>query len=120
MRRRDRPFVLYRGGQVTWRLRPRNFRGWIEFAIWLALLGPIVLWLLDHVETRWQGRDFHTGLVLFAAMVVIWLIGGLWWMLARAELVNVVEVERQREWERRKREREARRAEAREHERQGD
>jgi len=34
--------------------------------------------------------------------VIVWLVAGLWWMLARAEVIRVVEIKRQKQYARRK------------------
>lgn len=106
MRGKDKPFVMYRRGPGYFTIVPRGVMGWSQFAVWMALLGALVAWFADHVETSGQGGDFFDGLVLFAIGVFVWVVAGLWWMIARAEVVDIVELMRDRQRERRKRRRE--------------
>jgi len=109
MRERDKPFVLYRGGLVSLLIVPRGIRGWGQFALWLGLCVPLFVWLGDHVRNHPDGPDYLAGVMLFVFGVIVWLIGGLWWMLARAEVIEMVEVRRSRQYERWERERARRR-----------
>jgi uncharacterized membrane protein len=104
MGRKAKPFVLYLGGLIPW-IVPRGLKGWAQFFVWLALLIPLVLWLDSHVLSVRDNPDFGTGLFLFFVGVAGWLIAGLWWMLAHAEVVFVVEIRRKKQYERRERER---------------
>ncbi len=108
MRERNRPFVLYIGGLTGYWIKPRGGRGWVQFILWLALLVPLVLWVVDHAAQPHAKSDHAAGFVLFGAGVLAWLVGGLWWMLARAEVVQMVEVRRARQYARREKEREER------------
>lgn len=107
---RDRPFVLYVGGMLGWHVVPRGIKGWTQFVIWLALLTPLVMWLGEHLAAQHKSGDYMAGLMLFVFGVMAWLIGGLWWMLSRAEVIQMVEVRRTKQYERWERERERRRA----------
>lgn len=109
MSSKDRPFVLYVGGMLGWHLVPRGIKGWTQFLIWLALLVPLVMWLADHLAAQHGKGEYMAGLLLFAFGVLAWLIGGLWWMLSRAEIVEMVEVRRQKQYARWEQEREERR-----------
>jgi hypothetical protein len=109
MRQKRKPFVLYKGGVLRYMVVPRGIRGWTQFVLWLAMLAPLVLWFVDHVTDPRKGHEFGASVVLFATGIVAWLIGGLWWMLARAELVYVVEIRRQKQYARWEKERERRR-----------
>lgn len=105
MRDRNKPFVVYRRGRSNFSIRPRGIKGWAQFAAWLAMLVPGIVWLDGHVDSHMRPADYLAGLFLFCLGIVIWLIAGLWWMLARAEAVDVVELRRQQQYERRARER---------------
>ncbi len=105
MRDRNKPFVVYRRGWASFSIWPRGIRGWAQFAVWLAMLVPGIAWFAEHVDSRLSGSDYGAGIVVFCMGVVIWLVGGLWWMLARAETVDVVELRRQKQYERRERKR---------------
>ena len=102
MRAQVKPFIVYEGGVVPYRIVPRGWKGWAQFGLWLALLTPLLVWLANHVRTQQSGADFGTGVFLFLMAVTVWLVAGLWWMLARAEVIRVVEIKRQKQYERRK------------------
>lgn len=106
---KGKPFVLYTGGWLTAMIVPRGAKGWAQFAIWIALLIPLASWLPDHIALTRGRPEFTAGLLLFLAGVVVWLICGLWWMLSRAEVINMVEIRRQRNYDRIQRERERQR-----------
>lgn len=100
MPNRVRPFVLYTGGWLNFMIVPRGVKGWAQFAIWIALLVPLVLWLDGHLDSSRTGPAYGDGLLLFFAAAAAWLIGGLWWMLANSEVVSVVELRRERQYDR--------------------
>ena len=106
MRDRVKPFVMYRRGPGNFTIVPRGALGWFQFAVWLALLGALVVWFADHVELNGRGPEFFYGVALFAIGVFVWMVAGLWWMIARAEIVEVAELMRDRQRERRKQRRE--------------
>jgi hypothetical protein len=110
MRSKDRPFVLYVGGMLGWHLVPRGMRGWTQLVIWLALLAPLVMWLSTHLAAGQSQGDNIAAVMLFAFGVAAWLVGGLWWMLSHAEIVEMVEVRRKKQYARWERERRHRRA----------
>lgn len=106
MRDKVKPFVMYRRGPANFTIVPRGALGWFQFAVWMALLGALVVWFADLVELNGKGADFYHGLALFGIAVFVWVVAGLWWMMARAEIVEVAELMRDRQRERRKRRRE--------------
>ncbi len=106
MRDKDKPFVMYRRGPANFTIVPRGTSGWCQFAVWLALLGALVVWFADHVGVNSDGAEFFYGIVLFGIGVFVWMVAGLWWMIARAEIVEVAELMRDRQRERRKQRRE--------------
>lgn len=110
--RQDKPFIIYEGGALPFVIVPRGWKGWSQFAIWLALLAPLVLWLSNHMQTPQSGTDFGTGVFLFIMGLTIWLVSGLWWAVVRAEVIRMVEIRRQKQYARRKLAREQARAEA--------
>ena len=99
---RRKPFVLYTGGRLPFVIVPRGMTGWTLFAMWVALLAPLMTWLDDHLDTSRTGPAFGDGLLLFFGALAAWLIGGLWWMLANSEIVSVVELRRERQYQRMK------------------
>lgn len=102
MRRKDMPFVVYRRGPGSFTIIPRGLKGWAQFAVWLALLLPLVLWFADHAPPQTAGEFAHYGLVLFVIGLLAWFASGIWWMLARGEVIDVVELQRDRQRARRK------------------
>ncbi|MFO6446220.1 hypothetical protein ACLBKU_03660 [Erythrobacter sp. NE805] len=110
---KQRPFVVYVGGAIAYRIAPRGLRGWLHLLVWLALLVPAILWLDEHLDSPLTRSEYAAGLLLFAVGVVAWLIGGIWWMLAHGEIVQVVEIKRKRQYERLRRARERERGEER-------
>jgi hypothetical protein len=105
MRGKDKPFVMYRRGPASFTIVPRGFVGWSQFAVWLALFAGLVMWFVDHVQRNGRGAEYYDGLVLFAIGVFVWMVTGLWWMMARAETIEVAELIRDRQKEQRKRRR---------------
>lgn len=108
MRDRDKPFVMYYRGPVSFSLVPRGLKGWLQAAIWVAVLGILVAWFSNHTGPGIDGTGYAAALFLFCMGVLAWLIGGVWWMVAHSERVDVSEMlrdrQRQRQRERRQRE----------------
>jgi hypothetical protein len=102
MRERAKPFVVYRRETGFFTIMPRGLIGWAQFAVWIALLVPLVIWFFGHLEIHSDGREFFDGLGLFFIGMLAWLIGGIWWMLARGEVVDVALLMRRRYMEQRK------------------
>jgi len=105
MRDKDKPFVMYRRGSGNFTIVPRGVAGWSQFAVWLALLGVIVVWFADHVDVSSNDTAFYDGLALFGIGMIGWLIAGAWWMVAHAEVVDIAELMRDRQMAERKRRR---------------
>lgn len=105
MRDKDKPFVMYRRGPANFTIVPRGPLGWSQFAAWMALLAALSVWFADHAETNAKGAAFYEGLTLFVLGIIAWLIAGLWWMIARSEVIEVAELMRDRQLARRKRRR---------------
>jgi hypothetical protein len=106
MRDRDKPFVMYRRGPGNFTIVPRGVVGWFQFAVWIALFAALTVWFVDHVGANGDGGAFYDGLALFGVGVIAWLIAGLWWMIARAEIIDIAELMRDRQMAARKRRRE--------------
>lgn len=102
MQSQVKPFIVYEGGVLPYLIVPRGWKGWGQFTLWLALMTPLLVWLADHIQTKQSGSDFAIGMVLFLMGVIVWLVAGLWWMLARAEVIRMVEIKRQKQYARRK------------------
>lgn len=106
MRDRDKPFVMYRRGPASFTIVPRGVAGWCQFAVWMALLGALVIWFVGHSKASGSSADVSDGFLLFVIGVFLWVVAGLWWMIARAEIIDVAELIRDRQRQRRKRQRE--------------
>lgn len=104
MRDQDKPFVLYRRGPMNFTIVPRGISGWAQFGLWMALLVPLVVWFDAYAASRGEGAPIDAGLALFLGAMLVWTVGGVWWMRARAEVVDVAEMLRlKREAERKPR-----------------
>lgn len=103
MRRKDKPFVLYRRGPASFTIMPRGLKGWAQFGVWLGLAGALVVWLVKHVIAPNKGETLAETLFVFGFVMLGWMILGYWWMRAHAEEVDVVVLKRDRQRARRKR-----------------
>jgi hypothetical protein len=92
MREKDKPFVMYRRGPGSFSIAPRNGKGWRQMAIWQALLAPILGGFIWFMVDRPQGTSFYIGLALYLVAMAGWGIGGMLWMRARAEVVDLNEL----------------------------
>lgn len=102
---RDAPFVVYRRQTGFFTIVPRGRKGWIQVGAWIALLIPLVIWFAGHSEAPLGKRDLVDGLGLFCIGIVAWLIGGIWWMLAHGEVIDMAELMRDKYMKERKRRR---------------
>lgn len=102
MRKKGKPFVVYKRAPGHFTIVPRGLSGWLQFTAWMVLLGALALWFASHLDANPEGADFGFGVLLFCAGLIGWLAGLLWWMLARAEVVDVVVLERDRRMAERK------------------
>jgi hypothetical protein len=104
MRDEDKPFVMYRRGTLNFTIVPRGVKGWTQSAVWMALLVPLLLWFTDYAAKHSEGADFYIGLALYLGGMLAWTVGGIWWMKARAEVVDLQELLKlKRELDRKKR-----------------
>lgn len=111
MPKRDKPFVIYRGGWIDYMIVPKGLVGWMQFLIWLALLVPMALWFMDHSKVH-EGPDLANGQLLLVFGILFWLLGGIWWMSVRATVVDVPVLRRDRQRERQRERLERRRKES--------
>ena len=104
MRDQDKPFVMYRRGPWNFNIVPRGVSGWTQFGVWMALLAPPTIAFAVYAETREGRPEFWIALALYLAATLVWSLAGIWWMKARAEVIDVEAMLRQkREDERQKR-----------------
>lgn len=87
MSKRDRPFAIYKrpSGMIT--IVPRGILGWLQVLVWLGLLGALWVWFIDHFTSAYDTTDWWSA-VLFVCGLVAWLICFLWWVHARAEVID--------------------------------
>lgn len=105
MRDKDAPFVVYRRGPGSFYIVPRGAAGWTQLSVLVALLALLVMWFIDHVGLTASGAERSQAVALLVFGLAMWGIGGLWWMLAHAEVVDVAELTRDRQRQARKHQR---------------
>lgn len=105
LRDRDAVFVVYRRKSGFFTIVPRGPKGWAQLGGWIALLVPPIIWFFRLVQSNPDDRVFFDGLMLLCTGAVVWLVGGIWYMLARGETVDVAELTRKKFMENRKRRR---------------
>jgi hypothetical protein len=92
MRDKDKPFILTRYGRVGFNIEPRGARGWRLMLTWLALPLPLIGGIAMFAH-RWPASPaYGTALAVFSLAMAVWAIGGVMWMRARAEVVDVEEL----------------------------
>lgn len=89
MRDADKPFVMYRRSRYNFNIVPRGAKGWVQLAIWLALLVPPTVAFEIYAETREGTREFYVALGLYLLMAAIWTLALIRWTMARAEVIDV-------------------------------
>lgn len=103
MRDADKPFVMYRRGRFNFTIVPRGTAGWVQFAVWMALLVPLTGWFVVHAEAAEGTPQFWVGLALFLGATLVWSVAMIRWMQARAEVVDLQEMLRLKREQERKR-----------------
>jgi hypothetical protein len=104
MREEDKPFILTRYGWGGFNIEPRNARGWRLMLTWLALPLPLIGGFALFAEKQSESPAFAAVLAVFIFAMALWGIGGVMWMRARAEVVDVQALLRlKREQERKQR-----------------
>ncbi len=104
MRDEDKPFILIRHRWGGFNIEPRNARGWRLMLTWIALPLPLLGGFALLVQKQPEGPVFVAALSGFIIAMAAWAIGGIIWMRARAEVVDVQELLRlKREQERKRR-----------------
>lgn len=92
MRDSEKPFVLYRRGPMNFHIVPRGIKGWVQFGIWMAMLAPPTIAFTFYAEAHEGTPQFWVGLALYLVATLIWAVAGIWWMKARAEVIDVEEM----------------------------
>lgn len=103
MRDEDKPFVMYRRGTLNFTIVPRGVKDWTQFAVWMALLVPMMIVFTIYAEAHEGTPPFYIALVLLVAATLVLSIAMILWMKARAEMVDVAELLRLKREEERKR-----------------
>jgi hypothetical protein len=89
MRDQEKPFILTRYRWGGFNIEPRNARGWRLMLTWLALPLPLIGGFALFTEKQPDSPAFAAVLAVFVLAMAIWAIGGIIWMRARAEVVDV-------------------------------
>lgn len=105
MRDEDKPFVLTRYNRFLFNIAPRNLWGWLQMGVWMALLAPVVYVFHRYTDGLTDASRLRLASAAFFAASTAWLIAGVWWMKARAEVVDVARVRREQRMTERKRRR---------------
>jgi hypothetical protein len=106
MRDQEKPFILTRYRWGGFNIEPRNARGWRLMLTWLALPLPLIAGFALFAEKQPDSPAFAAVLAVFILGMALWGVGGIIWMRARAEVVDVQALLRlKREQERKQRRR---------------
>jgi hypothetical protein len=104
MRDQGKPFVLYRKGPMNFSIVPRGSRGWTQFGVWMVVFAVPTIAFAIYAEAHEGRPGFWVALALYLAATLIWSLASIWWMKARAEVVDVNELLKlKREADRKKR-----------------
>jgi hypothetical protein len=96
MRDADKPFVMYRRSAWNFTIMPRGRSGWTQFAAWMVVFALPTIAFAVYAE-RFEGTPHvWTALALYLAGVMVWSIASLRWMKARAEVIDVTDMLRQK------------------------
>lgn len=102
--RNEKPFILVRRGRFIFNITPRNASGWIQMGVWMALFAAMTAGFSRFDEARPAGSTFGAADAAFLVCVLVWAIGGVWWMRARSEVVDLEQMLKlKREAERKRR-----------------
>lgn len=88
MRGREEPFIVCRRGPGSFTFRPRGKKGWLQICVWAAAVLPLLAWFSGHASPAATGDDFLPALFLLCMGILAWVIGGLWWVFAHAEVID--------------------------------
>ena len=104
MRDADKPFVMYRRGPWNFTIVPRGTRGWTQFGVWMAIFALPTIAFAVYAEAHEGEPEFFVALVLYLLATLLWSLAVVIWMKARAEVIDVTDILRQkREMERKRR-----------------
>lgn len=89
MRDEDKPFVCVRGG-VSFNITPRNAKGWLYTALWLApalVLALAFAWIMD--GDPGEQRDTVMAVVGFILLMTTWAVAMARWMYVRSHVIDL-------------------------------
>jgi hypothetical protein len=89
MRDEDKLFVLYRKSPMNFNVSPRGLKGWIQLGIWIALLVPPTFALARYAHLHEGRPELTVAITLYALYILVWTLGGIAWIRARAEIVDL-------------------------------
>lgn len=91
----EKPFILIRRNRFIFNITPRNASGWWQMGIWTVLLAPVVFLFHRYTDGLAEGPQLTRAVAVFLLATTVWAVGGIWWMKARAEVVDVEQLLRQ-------------------------
>ncbi|WP_143737007.1 hypothetical protein [Erythrobacter tepidarius] len=104
MRDGDKPFLMFRRNWFIHNITPRNASGWMQMGVWMALFAAMTVGFAAFDSARPADSTFGAPDAVFLVGLLVWTVGGIWWMKSRAEVIDANEVIRQkREAERKSR-----------------
>jgi hypothetical protein len=89
MRDQEKPFILFRRNRFIYNITPRNASGWIQKGVWKALFLAMIAGFAAFDGIRPADSTFGSEDAVFLLAVLAWAIGSIWWMRARAEVIDV-------------------------------
>lgn len=96
MREQEKPFILFRRNRFIYNITPRNASGWMQMGVWMALFAAMTVGFAAFDSARPADSAFGAPDAVFLVSLLVWTVGGIWWMKARAEVIDVNEVIRQK------------------------
>lgn len=87
----EKMFVAYRTGRGTISIVPRTAAGWRAFIVWMLMIAPMTALFAWFAGTEPEGATLWFGLTAYVALIILWAIGMVRWMLARSDRVDMDE-----------------------------
>ena len=87
----EKMFVAYRTGRGTISIVPRTTGGWRAFIVWMLMIAPMTALFAWFAGTEPEGVALWFGLAAYAALIILWAICMVRWMLARSDRVDMDE-----------------------------
>lgn len=88
MPNRNKPFVVYKRASGWFTIVPRGVKGWLQMIFWLALLAGLCAWFVDHYVEYRMRPELGTGVLLFVSGLIAWSLCFIWFVFARAEVLD--------------------------------